>query len=240
MYEEIKKLLRAGNTESALKLLAEQNDDAIVLLNNFKTIQNQSGLGILNFTQSMQANAQIVNAALQLVRDAEEKANQPKTTPQSIPTRLEKKDKLSIFLSYSHKDEAIKEDLNAHLIGLKRQGYIDTWNDREIPIGEEWDDEIKSQLTHADIILLLVSVNFINSTYIWENELKEAMERHRHKEAVVIPIFIKPCDWTGMPFGKIQGLPKDAIPVSEHKNQDKVLMEVAKGIRSVVERLRKK
>lgn len=144
---------------------------------------------------------------------------------------------LTIFLSYSHKDEELKEQLDAHLASLKRNNLIKTWNDRAIVVGDEWDSVIKKQLEESDIILLLVSANFIASDYIWKVEITEAMKRHDNKEVVVVPIFIKPCDWKDMPFSKLQGLPRDAVPVTKHNDRDEALMRVAKGIRVVVERL---
>jgi len=144
--------------------------------------------------------------------------------------------KLNVFISYSHKDEDFKETLDAHLTMLKRSDKIAAWNDRAILAGTEWDAEIKHQLEEAHIILLLVSARFLASDYIWKKELTRAMERHDRGEARIIPIFIKECDWHGAPFGKLQGLPKDAKPIGDPDN-DAAWKEVAKGVRAVVEAL---
>jgi putative transposase len=63
--------------------------------------------------------------------------------------------------SYSHKDETLRDKLETHLSLLKRQGYIASWHDRKIVAGQEWADEIDENFKTADIILLLVSANFI-------------------------------------------------------------------------------
>lgn len=144
--------------------------------------------------------------------------------------------KLNIFISYSHKDEDFKEALDTHLTMLKRSDKIAAWNDRAILPGTEWDAEIKHQLEEAHIILLLISARFLASDYIWKTELARAMERHERGEARIIPIFIRDCDWHGAPFGKVQGLPKDAKPVGDPDN-DAAWMEVARGIRAVVDAL---
>ena len=62
----------------------------------------------------------------------------------------------SLFFSYSHRDETLRDELEIHLAMLKRQGVISTWHDRRIEAGKEFDKEISRYLEEADIILLLV------------------------------------------------------------------------------------
>lgn len=142
---------------------------------------------------------------------------------------------LKVMLSYAHEDEELKQRLDVHLTSLKRSGKIKTWNDRMIVPGAEWDDTIKNELNSADIILLLVSIDFLASDYIWKIEIARAMERHRNNEVVVIPIFLKPCDWAEMPFATLQGLPKNAIPVTEFSDREAAFSQISREIRRVVE-----
>jgi hypothetical protein len=143
--------------------------------------------------------------------------------------------KLRLFLSYSHADEDMKTELDKSLIMLKRSGKIDVWQDRELLPGEEWDDTIKKELATADIILLLVSVDFNNSQYIWDKELAVAMQRQEKGEARVIPVILRACEWQEMPYGKLQALPKGGVPVQRFPIRDEAYTEIAKGIRAVVE-----
>jgi internalin A len=152
-------------------------------------------------------------------------------TKNNITTTMQK---LNVFISYSHKDEAFKEALDTHLTMLKRSNKIATWNDRAILAGTEWDNEIKQELADAHIIILLVSAAFLASDYIWQEELTHAMQRHQQGTARIIPIFIRACDWKGAPFGKLQGLPRDAKPVGTADNDD-VWTAVAIGISAVVD-----
>ena len=101
--------------------------------------------------------------------------------------------------------------------------------------GQEWDDEIRAALQAADIILLLISVDFNNSQYIWDKELKTAMERHQRNEARVIPIILRTCEWGDMPYAKLQALPTGAKPVSSFPDRDVAYTDIAKGIRQVVD-----
>jgi hypothetical protein len=145
---------------------------------------------------------------------------------------------LQVFISYSRKDEPLKEELEVHLSPLRRQGLIQPWQDRTIEAGTEWDAQIKAAMETADIILLLVSPYFIASDYINDVELKRAMERHREGSARVIPIILKPTDINGTTIATLQALPKDARPITSWRNPDEAFFDVAKGIRRTVETLR--
>jgi hypothetical protein len=139
-----------------------------------------------------------------------------------------------LFLSYSHKDEELKDKLAIHLAPLRRSGKIAVWQDRQIRPGTEWDVAIKKELAEADIILLLVSPDFIASDYIWMYEIAGAMERHERREATVVPIIVRPCDWHDMPFAKVQALPRNAKPVTQFANQDEAWLDIVQGIKRLL------
>jgi hypothetical protein len=144
---------------------------------------------------------------------------------------------IEIFFSYSHKDEDLRDELATHLSMLKRQGVIAAWHDREISAGTEWANAIDQHMESARVILLLISANFLASNYCYDIELKRAMERHESSEARVIPIILKPVDWSGAPFSKLQALPKNAKSITTWENRDEALLDVAQGIRKVVNEL---
>ncbi|MEI7870090.1 MAG: TIR domain-containing protein [Candidatus Methylumidiphilus sp.] len=138
---------------------------------------------------------------------------------------------LEVFFSYAHEDEALRDELAKHLSLLKRQGVISEWHDREITAGSQWKDQIDGHLESASIILLLVSADFLNSDYCYDIEMNRALERDARGEACVIPIILRPVDWQGAPFGRLQCLPKDAEPVTSWPNRDEAFLDIAKGIR---------
>lgn len=143
----------------------------------------------------------------------------------------------TVFFSYSHKDEALRDQLETQLAMLKRQGVIETWHDRRIIAGQEFDKTIDGNINAADIILLLVSPDFLASDYCYEREMRRAMERHEAEEAIVIPIILRACDWQGAPFGKLQAVPTDARPVTQLPDRDQAFLEVARAIRGAAARL---
>ena len=147
---------------------------------------------------------------------------------------------LNIFIAYSREDGKLRERLDKHLSGLKRRNYINTWFDGQIDAGTEWEKEIDLALSKADIILLLISADFIASDYCFDVEMKKAISRHEKGDAVIIPIILHPCDWSDLPFSKIQGLPQNgkAITSEYWKSPEFALSEVAKSIKDIVEKLR--
>src|SRR5258708_5001375 len=102
---------------------------------------------------------------------------------------------VNIFYSYSHRDEALRQELETHLAQLKGDGLVEGWHDRMIPAGTEWESSIDKQLESAQIILLLISPDFLASNYCYDIEMTRALERHDAREATVIPIILRDVDW---------------------------------------------
>lgn len=140
-----------------------------------------------------------------------------------------------IFISYAHEDEDLKKELDKHLKVLKRSSKIQVWNDRELLAGQEWDQTIMSELNMANIILLLISVDFNASDFIWDKELASAMKRHEEGTAHVVPIILRKCEWSSLPYAKLQALPRNATPVMEYPNRDDAFTEIAVGIEKLVD-----
>jgi hypothetical protein len=147
---------------------------------------------------------------------------------------------IEVFCSYSHKDDHLREELETHLSILQAHGIIDSWHDHAIPAGKEWASQIDERLNSAQIILLLISPDFLASKYCREVEVKRALERHQTGDARVISILLRDVDWHGSPLSKLQALPKDAKPVTSWANRDQAFKDIAIGIRKVAEELRKK
>ena len=141
---------------------------------------------------------------------------------------------LRLFYSYSHKDEEYRDQLEEHLSLLKRQNLIRSWYDRRISAGQEWQGIIDESLEAANVILFLVSAAFLASDYCYDTEMRRALEKHKKGEARVIPIIIRPVDWSGATFSKLQALPKDAKAVTSWSNRDEAWTDVARGIRKAI------
>ena len=141
---------------------------------------------------------------------------------------------IEVFYSYAHEDEELVKELRKHLSILKRQGVIRDWYDREITAGTDWKGQLDQHLNSAGVILLLVSADFLASDYCYDVEMTRALERHDQGEARVIPVILRPVDWKGAPFGKLQSLPTDGKPVTSWNDRDEAFTDVARGIRNAI------
>ncbi|MGH9619389.1 MAG: toll/interleukin-1 receptor domain-containing protein [Bryobacteraceae bacterium] len=134
----------------------------------------------------------------------------------------------------------MKDELDAHLSALKHSGMIEIWNDRKIGPGDEWKNQIDKRLTEANIILLLISADFLASDFCYRVETRNALDRHGRGEAIVVPVVLRDVDFRGLSIASLQMLPQDAVPVTSNKwtSRDEAWKNVAEGIRESIERLR--
>lgn len=146
---------------------------------------------------------------------------------------------VNIFCCYAHKDEALLNKLKTHLSSLQREGLIEIWHDRDISAGTEWEREISEHLNTAQVILLLVSPDFMNSDYCYGIEMQRALERHERGEACVIPVILEYVYWQIAPLNELQALPKDGQPVTSWSNRDKAFLDITRGIRKAIKELGK-
>ena len=148
------------------------------------------------------------------------------------------------FVSYSHKDERLRAELDTHLKLFSRTGKLDLWTDRRIGSGTEWKGQIDENLERADLILLLVSADFMGSDYCYDIEMTRALERHDANEARVVPIIVRQVAWHSAKFGKLQALPangkvvdrgtggraaRDAAWAEVARNLEQTLREIAES-----------
>ncbi len=141
---------------------------------------------------------------------------------------------IQVFYSYAPQDESLREELEKHLSFLQRRHFIAGWHYQKITAGKDVSDEVSIHLNTSQMILLLVSPDFLASDYCFDVEVRQALERHASKEAYVIPIILRPVAWEDTPFGKLQALPAQGKPVTTWLNRDEAFLDIAKGIQKVV------
>src|SRR5437763_4918257 len=145
---------------------------------------------------------------------------------------------INIFYVHARvdEDEALRVQLDQHFTNLRRLGQIQNFHGQEVSPGLERMREIERFLTTADIILLLVSPDFIASDYC-SYVVQRAMLRHTAGEARVIPILLRPVEYEDTPFSELQSLPRNTQAITSWKNRDEAFVVVAKEIREVIQKL---
>ncbi len=230
MFQEIKKLIGKGEIEKALEMLAGHSRSAKVQLSSFRRMLQEKLMGTISVEQEELKFNRAVAAALKIIDQLEAKNTKgdigSNATPQSSNDEPPKT--VKIFISYARKDRRYKTELEVHLRVLKREykDKISHWSDVEINPSVEWDKKIKDELKQAQIILLLISPNFLASDYIWENELNKVLKRRNKDKIAVFPIFLDHCRWSKFDFAKLQGLPRDGSFIKNLKNRNRVYVEI--------------
>jgi TIR domain/Effector-associated domain 11 len=252
MKNRIERLISQGRLLEALNVLSghavstnnDQLRQGIVLLKaGFTRITNEKTVGLISYTDAGVQMTQLGNNILTMLNSLNHSEPNSYVEPTNTPSNdLGKtaaqpntpKHPLSIFISYSKRDNELREELDTHLAGLRRRKIVTHWDDRHIIGGELWDDTIKTKLKEADIILFLVSANFIATDYIWEHEIPIAEEQRQNGNARVVPIILKPCQWTKLDFAKHQALPSKGMAITTFSDRDTAWLEVVEGIEKVI------
>jgi formylglycine-generating enzyme required for sulfatase activity len=139
---------------------------------------------------------------------------------------------LKTFIIYSSHDRALRDELLQHLRPLIRAKKLSVWSDKEIPSGEDWNDEIKQNLAGTELFLPLISKNFFNSDFIQDTELPFAEQRRSEGLGYIIPILLSPCGYQIDPIiGKLEVIPKN-IPINskDWENEDAAWTHVIEKI----------
>jgi hypothetical protein len=155
------------------------------------------------------------------------------STSPSTPPALEQTTGPSLFYCYAREDRALRDELAKHLKILERQGILSSWHDGDLLPGTNRNEIVNRWLLQADILLLLVSANFMTSDSIWGKELKIALRRGKQGEARVIPIILSPCDWRNTEFSHLQALPQNGRPITSWPDRDEAFAEIARSLRKI-------
>jgi len=151
-------------------------------------------------------------------------------TPPTIP--------LKVFYAYCRADAKFRTELDQHLVDLRNRGLIEDFFDGDIETGEDWDRRIRKELEQADLILVLISSDFMTSPYCVGVELSRALQRHAERTAMVVPIHVRPMLLKDDAIGALQGLPHNGKPVSVWEDRDSAFMSIASDLEAMIQRMK--
>lgn len=139
-----------------------------------------------------------------------------------------------VFISYAHKDEPLRNELQVHLAMLKREGLIEIWHDRQLIPGDRLDWSIDKHLNQADVILLLISPDFLASDYCYKIEKARALERAARGVSRLISVILRPCRWDKTDLANYVVTPTDGKPITQWASRDEAFLDVERSIRRAI------
>jgi hypothetical protein len=194
--------------------------------------KNPNFYDILPFFENLQSKK--VQITSDILEDGEVSQSEP-----SPDLNIDANKAFKVFISYSHHDDIHRKNIEKCLILLKRAGLIDIWHDRRINAGEEWGKAIKNELSQANIILFLVSYDFLSSDYITDIEVKQALAQHKTGQSLVVPIIVRDVSIKYTEFGHLQALPEDGKPIATWEHIDSAWKSVEEGLRNLISNIKK-
>jgi hypothetical protein len=173
---------------------------------------------------------------------------QPQPQPQaSTSPRIAPGRPVNVFISFSSADEALETELEKQLKPLARKNIISISTNTGITAGEDWKDALKRNIESAQMILLLLSPDYLASEECYEVEMPAAHRQATTRGALVIPILLRPTSlselWSNDDtekawFERLGRLPRDGRPVTKWPDRDEALAQIAREIRKLAENLR--
>lgn len=231
IIEKIRHYIAVNNISAALKILidvthdlGQHQEEAIMLSGRYHNSTRSYTIGTLDNADFEVIKIQVTLSILELCDKIQFSAPpfQPKSTGKKV------------FISYCQNDLSYMQELGKHLSRLQNEGKLGVVLSQEIVPNKLWSQEILSDFQPGDILLLLVSADFLAIESVWQQGFEPILELHEHNTLRVIPISIRPCAWDDTPFAKIKGLPPTAKPVSSYPNRDVAWLEVVKGIETLL------
>jgi len=146
---------------------------------------------------------------------------------------------IKLFISYSHKDKKYLEIFETHLAVLKREDLVESWFDQKILPGNKWNKSIENNLLSSQLIVFLISPDFLDSQYCLDIELDIAKNQVKSGNSILIPIIIRPCSWTNLNISEFQVLPDNAKPVSKWNDPDDAWLNIITKIQITIKELEK-
>lgn len=147
------------------------------------------------------------------------------------------KNPIKVFISYAKEDTSFMHELTKHLKVFEKNNIIEIWHDALIAPGENWKEEIKVHIQDAHVIILLISADFMASDYIDNIEISKSLDRSRKRETVIIPIIIRPTNYSSLEISKYQALPKDGKPVSTWVDKDEAWVDITNQLKKLFDSL---
>ena len=160
---------------------------------------------------SVQALLNTVNTFIEPIKDIEN--NQDKINRDQV------------FISYSRKNRDILDRIVTHFEAAKNIGVnLNIWEDSKISAGDDWQNEIRQNLSRCKVAILLVSTDFLASDFIKKKELPHIINALHNKELTLLSVILDPCRFNSHPIlSKFQSINPPEQQLSQLNEHDKAI-----------------
>ncbi|MBP8070639.1 MAG: toll/interleukin-1 receptor domain-containing protein [Acinetobacter sp.] len=150
---------------------------------------------------------------------------------------------INIFISHCHTNDEDQKFFNDILMfinpAINSMDNVKLWSDKQLLTGQNIDIEVENALNDMNLMICLVSPEYLNSNYCIEKELKDALAKRKIGKANIFPVILRKCVWKHTFFGQILCQPKDGKPLKEWTDKDEVLSDVTDALMDVIQYLKK-
>ena len=246
---DLQNLIASGDLKKAIseimKATSGTSDDStpMLLSARLSRLERNELMGIMSYSDANMERNRLTQALLSLLSTLDDSVFG--TKPQPI-TRTEQASNSSseptvpkkMFISYAREDFEYVERFKRFMYPLQREGLVETWSDSNLAPGQSWSDAIQQEMEEADIILYMVSVDFLNSSFINENERVWANKHVGDRGTIIVPVIVRPAPWNAEDFSKYNALPKDSqgrlTPLSQWSDQASANLALVDQLRGIL------
>ncbi len=141
---------------------------------------------------------------------------------------------LNFYILYASQDRDYATELEKHLEPLQLQKSITIWSQEKVVAGQDLEEEIKEHLNDADVILPLLSTDFIVSECYAYLNAPQIFFKYKQGRVVLLPIYVRSVYLEPTPFFRMKKLPNDSLPISKWDDKDEAFEQVVLGIRNAL------
>ncbi|MBX7243818.1 MAG: toll/interleukin-1 receptor domain-containing protein, partial [Bacteroidia bacterium] len=212
--------------EVMLTLVADQDANTVLAFQRrLSDLSRKEMLGIIPPSEAMTERNSITHAVLTLCDEIEKKVEVPVPEPEKTKSFAPAR----IFISFTASDEEHLIKLENQFKPALRNKPVTIWHKGKMPFSEERFQVIEQELNQADIIILLVSADYLAEDEIWQHEFMPAYARLQKKKCVVIPVILSACAWQTTEISGLKVLPEINRAISQMPDTDAAWLTVVKA-----------
>lgn len=153
----------------------------------------------------------------------------------SMVSELAQPLKICVCCSSHNEDKILCNNLSTQLKSLKHRYRLDVWFNNDVPAGSVVQEEFVNHLTSADVILLLISPDFLADDHLYPL-IGQALKQRTEVNVEVLPIILRPSNWESTQLKDISVLPENREPITLWESRDNAFLNVIQNIDRIIQK----